>query len=59
MDKAEEAIWSSSRCSVGGKVYDELAVARGDLHFFPMETSTLDEIRTKKSLRPVLCLQTK
>jgi len=59
LDKAEEAIWSSSSCSVGGEVYEELAVARGGLHFFPIETSTFDEIRTKKNLRPVLCLQTK
>jgi len=40
--EAEEAMWSS--CSVGGGLYQELAV--GDIHVFPMETSTFDEIQT-------------
>jgi len=40
--EAEEDIWSS--CSVGGKVYEESSV--GDIHVFPIEASTFDEIQT-------------
>ena len=41
-EEAEEAMWS--RFSVGGGLYDELAV--GDIHVFPMETSTFDKIQS-------------
>jgi len=43
LEKAEEAIWPGSSCSVGRGLYEEFAV--GDIHAFPMETSTLDEIQ--------------
>jgi len=42
LEEAEEAMWSS--VSVGEGLYEELAV--GDIHVFPMETSTFDEIQT-------------
>jgi len=42
LEEAEEAIWSNF--SVGGGLYEELAV--GDIHVFPMETSTFDEIQS-------------
>jgi len=42
LEEAEEAIWSSF--SVGVGMYEELAV--GDIHVFPMETSTLYEIQS-------------
>jgi len=35
--EAEEAMWSS--CSVGGGLYEELAV--GDINVLPIETSTV------------------
>ena len=41
LEEAEEAMWSSF--SVGRGLYEELAV--GDMHVFPMETSTFDEIQ--------------
>jgi len=40
LEEAEEAMWSS----LGGGLYEELAV--GDIHVFPMETSTFDEIQS-------------
>jgi len=40
LEEAEEAMWSS----LGGGLYEELAV--GDIHVFPMETSTFEEIQT-------------
>ena len=43
MEETEEAIWSS--CNMGGGLYEELAV--GDIHVFPMEISTFDEIQTR------------
>ena len=42
LEEAEKVMWSSF--SVGGGLYEELAV--GDIHVFPMETSTFDEIHT-------------
>ena len=42
LEVAEEAMWSSFR--VGRGLYEELAV--GDIHVFPMETSTFDEIQS-------------
>jgi hypothetical protein len=42
LEEAEEAIRSS--CSVGGDLWEDLAV--GNIHVFPMETSTFDEIQT-------------
>jgi len=39
LKEAEEVMWSSF--SVGGGLFEELAV--GDIHVFPMETSTFDE----------------
>jgi len=42
LEETEEAMWSSF--SVGGGLYEELTV--GDIHVFPMETSTFDEIQS-------------
>jgi len=42
LEEAEEVMWSSF--SVGEGLYEELAV--GDIHVFPMETSTFDEIQS-------------
>jgi len=42
LEEAEEAMWSSF--SPGGGLYEELAV--GDIHVFPMETSTFDELQS-------------
>jgi len=42
-EEPEETMWSSF--SVGDGLYEELAV--GDIHIFPMETSTFDEIQSQ------------
>jgi len=42
LEEAEEAMWSSFSLWVG--LYEDLAVA--DIHLFPMETSTFDEIQS-------------
>jgi len=42
LEEAEEAMWSSF--SVGGGLYKELAV--GDIHVFPIDTSTFEEIQS-------------
>ena len=42
LEETEEAMWSSF--SVGGGLYEELTV--GDIHVFPMETYTFDEIQS-------------
>ena len=42
LEEAAKAMWSSF--SVGVGLYEELAV--GDIHVFPMETSTLYEIQS-------------
>ena len=42
-EEPEETMWLSF--SVGDGLYEELAV--GDIHIFPMETSTFDEIQSQ------------
>ena len=41
LEEPEEAMWSNF--SVGGGLYEEPV---GDVHVFPMETSTFDEIQS-------------